>query len=125
MKRIRIEIKSEREFIEDLMKIAEKIDRGEAAPTDEIVLSFEDFETFYRSITPDRLKLINIIKQNEPIKIEYLAELVGIDIEKLINELKELETLGLVEFDNSKVKVPYEEIVVNLKMKLVIKNTPR
>jgi len=125
MKRVRIEIKSEKEFIGDLMKIAEKIDIGEAEPTDEMVLSFENFETFYRSITPDRLNLINVIKQNEPIEIEDLAELVGMNTESLIKELKELEILGLVEFDNSKVKVPYEEIVINLKMKPVIRNTPR
>jgi len=125
MKRVRIEIKSEKEFIGDLMKIAEKIDKGEAEPTDEMVLSFENFETFYRSITPDRLNLINVIKQNEPIEIEDLAELVGMNTESLIKELKELEILGLVEFDNSKVKVPYEEIVINLKMKPVIRNTPR
>jgi predicted transcriptional regulator len=125
MKRVRIEIKSEKEFIGDLMKIAEKIDRGEAEPTDEMVLSFENFETFYRSITPDRLNLINVIKQNEPIEIEDLAELVGMNTESLIEELRELEILGLVEFDNSKVKVPYEEIVINLKMKPVIRNTPR
>ena len=121
MKRVRIEIKSEREFIEDLMKIAEKIDRGEAEPTDEMVLSFENFEVFYRSITPDRLNLINVIKQNEPIEIEDLAELVGMNTESLIEELRELEILGLVEFDNSKVRVPYEEIVISLKTKSVIR----
>jgi predicted transcriptional regulator len=125
MKRVRIEIKSEREFIEDLMKIAEKIDRGEAEPTDEMVLSFENFEVFYRSITPDRLNLINVIKQNEPIEIEDLAELVGMNTESLIEELRELEILGLVEFDNSKVRVPYEEIVISLKMKPVIRKTSK
>jgi len=114
MRRVRIEIKSEKEFIGDLMKIAEKIDRGEAEPTDEMVLCFENFETFSRLITPDRLKLISVIKQNEPIEIEDLAELVGMNTD-LIEELKELEILGLVEFDNSRVRVPYEEIVINLK----------
>lgn len=121
MRRIRIEIKSEKEFIDDLVKIAEKIDRDEVEPTDEMVLSFESFEAFYRSITPDRLKLINIIK-NDPIDIDYLAKLVGMDIERLTEELRELEILGLVEFENSRVKVPYEEIIVNLKMKPVIEN---
>lgn len=90
-------------------------------------LSFQNFETAGRFLTPKRLELLRLIKRYEPESIYGLAKLAERNVVNVGKDVKELKELGLVSVrigrkNNRKVARPsveFEEI--NIKIPIAIK----
>lgn len=119
-RKIRVEITPRKEAWKELLEVARKIDRGEDISYEKLV--FDSYEAFRRVMTPERLKILHVIREEEPKSIYELAKLLGRDRRNVIKDLEILEMLGLVEFEEEKHGkrrsrrpiVPYDEIEVSI-----------
>ncbi len=81
-----------------------------------IYVRSEDMETVRKVLTPERIRIISMIKEKKPKSIYELAKMLGRNRSSVMRDLKHLTTLGLVEFDDSgrrnrkRPVVKYEEI---------------
>ena len=120
LKKIRVEITPRKESWKELLEVARKIDRGEDISYEKLV--FDSYEAFRRVMTPERLKILHVIREEQPKSIYELAKLLGRDRRNVIKDLEILEMLGLVEFEEEKhgkrrsrrPVVPYDEIEVSI-----------
>jgi len=92
----------------------ERLRHAEAGDTDKPVeqdvrsiLNFEDFDDIARLMRASNLELIEAIVSEEPASIRQLAETVDRDYREVHRNLTELESLGVIEFeDNGSSKKP-------------------
>ncbi|ADC66172.1 regulatory protein ArsR [Ferroglobus placidus DSM 10642] len=119
MVKLRIEI-GRRDSREELLEVARRIDEGEDVEFERIV--FESYEALRKILTPERLKILHVIKEKNPKSVYELAKLLGRNRRNVIKDLEILEMLGLVKFvEEKKGKrrrkvpvVPYDEIEVSI-----------
>lgn len=107
----------------------EQIDDGRREPFDEThVLSVTDFKDLSRVLSETTLTLIEAIAEHEPESIRATARLVERDVSDVHRNLTELETLGIIEFeDNGRAKRPtvfYDEIEVSLSLPVSDEDDP-
>ncbi len=82
------------------------------------ILSFPDFETLGRVITPARLEILTVIRRKKPASMQALARLTGRDFKNVYQDVKALEEAGLVELKakgRGKASAPsalFEELVL-------------
>jgi len=115
-----VEITPRREAWKELLDVARKVDRGEDVSHERVV--FDSYEAFRRVMTPERLKVLHVIREKRPKSIYELAKLLDRDRRNVIKDLEMLEMLGLVEFEEEKhgkrrsrkPVVPYDEIEVSI-----------
>ena len=93
------------------------IDEGrEPEPLFEVVLQRED--DLQRLLSPKNIELLRIIARDEPTSIRDLCRRVDRDIRQVHDNLDELETLGLVEFEQSgrakRPRVWYDDIEIEV-----------
>lgn len=120
LKKIRVEITPRKEAWKELLDVARKVDRGEDVSHRKLV--FDSYEAFRKVLTPERLKILHVIREEEPKSIYELAKILGRDRRNVIKDLEVLEMMGLIEFveeqrGRRKVKrpvVPYDEIDVSI-----------
>ena len=118
--KVKIRIAPRKENVKELIEIARRIETGEDVRDDSLV--FESYEAFRKILTPERLRILQVIREKEPRSVYELAKVLGRDRRNVIKDLEILETLGLVEFseeERGKRKsrrpvVPYDEIVVSI-----------
>ncbi|WP_456330182.1 HVO_A0114 family putative DNA-binding protein [Archaeoglobus sp.] len=120
LRKVKIKIAPREESVRELIEIARRIEAGEDVRDD--VLVFESYEAFRKMLTPERLRILQIIKEREPRSVYELAKVLGRDRRNVIKDLEVLEMLGLVEFSEEKRGkrksrrpiVPYDEIEVSI-----------
>ncbi len=85
----------------------ERLRRAEAGETGETVeqdvrfiLNFEEFDDIAQLMRTSNLELIEAIVSDEPASIRQLADVVDRDYREVHRNLTELESLGVVEFEN-------------------------
>ena len=85
----------------------ERLRRAEAGETGETVeqdvrfiLNFEAFDDIAQLMRTSNLELIEAIVSDEPASIRQLADVVDRDYREVHRNLTELESLGVVEFEN-------------------------
>ena len=93
------------------------IDEGrEPEPLYEVVLQRE--EDLQRLLSPKNIELLRIIARDEPTSIRNLCRRADRDIRQVHDNLGELETLGLVEFEQSgrakRPRVWYDDIEIEV-----------
>lgn len=115
-KKIKIGIKGIKNVLEDFVKVGEAIERGEKV-SKETGVYFESIEAFRKALTPKRLELIHLIKEHEPQSIQDLSRLAKRDIKNVVEDVKLLTGLGLIEVKRKEKgrkevapKVEYEAI---------------
>jgi predicted transcriptional regulator len=113
----KIGIKRRDEFFDELEGIAEGIDRGDGpVPASERVY-FEDARTFFRHITPRRFDLLEELHRCGPISINALAKLLKRNYKNVYDDVKALESIGLVERgEDGRYSVPWDEINTSFKL---------
>ncbi len=92
----------------------ERLRRAEAGETGDgieqdvrRIINFEEFEDIERLMRTSNLKLIEAIVEEKPNSIRELATAVGRDYREVHRNLKELESLGVITFDeNGRRKKP-------------------
>ncbi len=120
LKKIRVEITPRKESWKELLEVARKVDRGEDVSYEKLV--FDSYEAFRKILTPERLRILHVIREENPKSVYELAKILGRDRRNVVKDLELLEMIGLVEFveeqkGRRKVKrpiVPYDEIDVSI-----------
>ncbi len=85
-------------------------------PTDTV--GFQSLSDLNKALTPERLKLISVIRESKPNSVKELASIVGRDMRNVYRDLKLLEGMGFVKLQKKgkevKPVVDYDEIVIKL-----------
>jgi len=86
----------------------ERLRRAEAGDTEEaiqqdaiFILNFEDFVDVERLMRQSNLDLLEAIVDQQPENIRQTAEVVARDYREVHRNLKELEDLGVIEFEDN------------------------
>lgn len=89
--------------------VEEAIRNPESAPDKLVVISLTEEEK-NRIITPERLRLIRIIKEKKPRSVSELAKLVGRRVDAVSRDLRILEFYDFLELlQSGKQKIPKME----------------
>lgn len=119
VKKMEVGVGPRRVNVENLLEVARKIDRGEDVKHEKVV--FESYEAFRSVLTPERLRILHVIKEYKPGSIYELSKILGRDRRNLMKDLELLETVGLIEMvdvpGRRKRKTPvvsYDEIQVSI-----------
>ncbi len=96
VKRIKVGFKDLKTALDEFVKTAEALERGEKVKK-ETGVYFTSLEAFRKAVTPKRLELLHIIKAKKPSSINELARMAKRDIKNVADDVKYLEQIGLVE----------------------------
>lgn len=105
-------------------RIAEPLDALDSGETPESYLErvYHDPDELHRITRPKNLELLRTIVREEPVSIRATARLVDRDVRQVHRNLEELESLRLVEFEDTghakRPQVWYDEITVELPLEL-------
>ncbi len=90
-----------RQAARERLQRAEAGETGEAVEQDvRFILNFEEFDDIAQLMRTSNLELIEAIVSDEPASIRQLADVVDRDYREVHRNLTELESLGVVEFEN-------------------------
>lgn len=105
------------------------VQAGEADELDESdamqVLQFGSYEDFVNSLTPLRLELIQSIAEDSPQSMREAARFVDRDVSDVHSDLKQLEVLGVLTFEEGgpggamRPVVPFDRIEMHIDYPLV------
>jgi len=119
VKEIKVIVRPLEEDFDEIAEAFKKIEKGEAVKDEKIVV--ESLDTLRKFLTPERLKILQVIKEHRPKSIYELSKIIKKDRRNLTRDLELLESIGLIEFeksDDKKVKkmpvVSYDEIQVSI-----------
>ena len=96
VKNIRLEIKSEDEFINDAKGVMKKLSKGVNVRAKSII-SFESLGVMRKLITDERLRILKTIKKYHPSSVYELAKILKRDIKNVSNDVNYLESIDLLE----------------------------
>lgn len=96
VKNIRLEIKSESEFINEAKGVMRKLSKGTNVKA-KSVISFESLSVMRKFITDERLRILTTIKKHHPSSIYELAKILKRDTKNVSNDVNYLEGIGLLE----------------------------
>ncbi len=96
VKNIRLEIKSEDEFINEAKGVMKKLSKGVNVRAKSII-SFESLGVMRKFITDERLRILKTIKKYHPSSVYELAKILKRDIKNVSNDVNYLESIELLE----------------------------
>lgn len=96
VKNIKIGIRTRKDAFKEAKEVMKRLSKGEKVKAHR-ALYFENLDAMRRVLTEKRLELLHVIKEKKPSSIYRLAKLLGRDINNVIEDLKYLEEVGLVE----------------------------
>lgn len=96
VKNIRLEIKSESEFINEAKGVMRKLSKGTNVKA-KSVISFESLSVMRKFITDERLRILTTIKKHHPSSIYELAKILKRDTKNVSNDVNYLEGIELLE----------------------------
>lgn len=105
------------------VRTAESTDRD--APDETAVLQFGSYDDLVGSLTPLRLELVQAIAEHRPESMREAARLVDRDVSDVHGDLKQLEVLGVLDFDEGgpggamQPVVPFDRIEMHIDYPLV------
>ena len=103
VREISIEVKPLDEEIKDLTSKIEKISKGKKISKEEKII-FNSIEDLRKFLTPERIRLIHIIKTKKPHSIYKLAKLLGRDRKSVTIDLDILKAIGLIDLKKKSIK---------------------
>ena len=119
VKKVKIGIKSVQDVFRDVKETVLKIDKGEGLPPVKAPeIYFTSFEVFRKALTPKRLELLHIIKNQKPSSINELARMAKRDVKNVADDVKYLEQIGLIETKETGRKtvplIAYDKIALEI-----------
>jgi predicted transcriptional regulator len=118
MKRdLKVGMVSEEEFNQEVRGILENADKGLFPERAVERVYFGDMKTFLEHITPKRFALMETLHKSGPMPIYALTKLLHRNYKNVHDDIKALESIGLVEKDEAgRYVVPWEEITATTKL---------
>jgi predicted transcriptional regulator len=77
-------------------------------------LSFESLEGLLTTLSPKRIELLRFVRRNPDLSIAALARGLGRDYKRVHGDVKALETVGLLEHDDQRLRAPYAGVDAQL-----------
>lgn len=93
-----------------------RMERGE--DVNEKHVSFADWETLVRVLSPKRLALLRHVHQHPAKNIRVLAFALGRDYRRVHDDVEALEAAGLLERDRDGVRAEYDAFDVRMRVAL-------
>lgn len=117
IKRVKIGIKSMANAMDDFVRTAEAVKKGEKAKK-ETGVYFTSLEAFRKALTPQRLNLLRLIREEDPASLHELARLARRNIKNISDDVKYLAQVGLIELKDSanktSARVNYDKIILEI-----------
>jgi predicted transcriptional regulator len=117
VKKIKIGIRSVESAMEDFVKTAEAIKRGEKVKK-ESGIYFTSLEAFRKALTPQRPGLLRLIRESAPASLHELARLAHRNIKNVSDDVRYLAQVGLVDLREAEKKVSarvsYDKILLEI-----------
>lgn len=117
VKKLRIGIKDMDRFLDDFVKTAEAIERGENVKSSRGIY-FTSLEAFRKVLTVQRMRLLRLIREKRPDSLHQLARLSGRNIKNVSEDVKHLAQVGLIDVKDSGKKisafVDYDKILLEI-----------
>ncbi|RKY17788.1 MAG: ArsR family transcriptional regulator [Planctomycetota bacterium] len=88
------------EDLEEIVDAFKRVERGEEFHEEKIVV--ENLDVLRKILTPERLRILQVIRNERPGSIYELAKLLDRDRAAVVRDLEYLQQLGLVEFEEEK-----------------------
>ncbi len=108
---LKIGIKSDREFFDELKVLADKLDNGWLPEKPVERLYFDSLPSLLKHLTPKRFELLSELRRLGHASINALAKHLHRQYRNVFDDVKSMEKLGLVEKDSSgHFYVPWDEI---------------
>jgi predicted transcriptional regulator len=82
------------------------------ADVEEHHLSFENWQTFARVMTANRLELLHHVHRNPPRSIHALATALGRDYRRVHEDVEALVAAGLLNRDDAGLRAEYDSIQI-------------
>jgi len=119
VKEIKVIIRPLEEDLGEVVEAFKKVEGREEFEEEKIVV--ESLDVLRKILTPERMRILQVIKNEKPNSIYELAKLLGRDRAAVIRDLEVLQKIGLVKISEEKDEkgrkkpiVPYDEIVVKI-----------
>jgi predicted transcriptional regulator len=117
VKKVRIGIKNMQTAMDDFVRTAQAVERGEKVKKTTGVY-FTSLEAFRKVLTVRRMDLLHLIREAKPASLHELARLAQRNIKNVSDDVKYLAQVGLVELKDSKKKiialVNYDKILLEI-----------
>lgn len=108
---LKIGIKSDSEFFDELKLIADRLDDGWLPEKTIERLYFDNLPMLLKQLTPKRFELLTELRRMGHVSINALAKRLQRQYRNVFDDVKAMERLGLVEKDASgHFYVPWDEI---------------
>jgi predicted transcriptional regulator len=108
---LKIGVKSDREFFDELKTLAGKLDNGWLPEKPVERLYFDNLPSLLKHLTPKRFELLAALRRLGHASINALAKHLHRQYRNVFDDVKTMEKLGLVEKDSSgRFYVPWDEI---------------
>ena len=110
-------ITSEEEFNREVLDILEHADQGVFPEKPVERVYFGDMKTFLEYITPKRFVFIDTLHKSGSMTIYALAKLLNRHYKNVHDDVKALESIGLIEKNEAgRYLVPWEEITASTRL---------
>ena len=95
------QVEDHRDAARERLRRADAGERGDAIEQDaRFILNFEDFGEVEQLMRTSNLALLEVIVNEQPESIRQTAEVVDRDYREVHRNLEELESLGVIEFED-------------------------
>lgn len=115
-KDIKIEIKDEKISAQEFINAWHRAEKGEAPEEPVNRVYFQNLETLLKILTPKRLELLKAIHHKGDMSIRSIAAFLKRDYKNVYQDVKSLETVGLVVTAKNGLSVPWERIVADIRL---------
>lgn len=101
VKNIKIGIRTRDKALEEAKDVMRKLSKGEKVKK-QTGIYFENLDAMRRVLTEKRLEILHIVKERHPSSVYELSKILDRDLTNVIDDLRYLKELGLVELSKSK-----------------------
>lgn len=102
VKNVTIGIKSIEEVLNNAKAVMKRLERGDKVRKRRPGIYFESLEIMRKAITPERVKILKVIKEKHPASIYELAKLLNRNLKNVADDVHYLAELGLIELEKGK-----------------------
>lgn len=77
---------------------------------------FEDLKVFANGFCERHLNLLRAVRNDGPVKPPVLAKRLDLDLSRVLSDLRDLASLGLIDETRRGVRVDYDELTVSVRV---------